>query len=45
MRLKNITKYLSLATSMLDELCDAFGNPFLKAISRTTLSLSAQAEA
>ncbi|KAF7352147.1 NB-ARC domain-containing protein [Mycena venus] len=43
-RLKNIRKYLSLVTPILSELCDAFGSPFLKAISTITLSLSAEAE-
>jgi hypothetical protein len=43
-RVKNIIKYLSLATPLLDELCDAFGSSFLKVISAITLSLSAEAE-
>ncbi|KAJ7823510.1 hypothetical protein B0H14DRAFT_3730146, partial [Mycena olivaceomarginata] len=42
--LKNITKQLSLAPPLLNELCDAFGSPFLKAISTITLSISAEAE-
>ncbi|KAJ7243102.1 hypothetical protein B0H12DRAFT_1236529 [Mycena haematopus] len=43
-RLKNITKYLSLVTPLLDDLCDAFGSPLLKAISTITRSFTAEAE-
>ncbi|KAF7334494.1 hypothetical protein MVEN_02278900 [Mycena venus] len=43
-RLNSIRKYLSLATPLLDELCDAFGSPLLKAISTITLSLWNEAE-
>ncbi|KAJ6464348.1 hypothetical protein C8R45DRAFT_1107256 [Mycena sanguinolenta] len=43
-RLKNVAKYLSLATPLLDDLCDAFGSPLLKSISTITLSLAGQAE-
>ncbi|KAF8177476.1 hypothetical protein K438DRAFT_1292094 [Mycena galopus ATCC 62051] len=43
-RLKNIMKYLSLVTPLLDELCDTFGSPLLKTVSTITLSLTAKAK-
>ncbi|KAF7356024.1 hypothetical protein MVEN_00931900 [Mycena venus] len=43
-RWSNIVNYLTLAASTLNELCDALGTPFLKAISQMTMSLVGKVE-